>query len=61
MLELLWNLNATAGQTFVIVTHNHTIAQQMDRTVQLVDGKVIDAETATEKNGAMRHAKTPHK
>lgn len=41
VLELLWDLNATSGQTFVIVTHNQELAQQVDRIIQLVDGKVF--------------------
>lgn len=41
ILELLWELNSTSGQTFVIVTHNQELAQQVDRVVQLVDGKVV--------------------
>ena len=41
VLELLWDLNSTSGQTFIIVTHNQELAQQVDRVVQLVDGKVV--------------------
>ena len=41
VLELLWDLNSKSGQTFVIVTHNQELAQQVDRVVQLVDGKVF--------------------
>ena len=41
VLKLLWDLNAKSGQTFVIVTHNQELAQQVDRVVQLVDGKVV--------------------
>ena len=41
ILELLWDLNSTSGQTFVIVTHNQELAQQVDRVIQLVDGKVF--------------------
>ncbi len=51
VLELLWNLNAESGQTFVIVTHNQELAQRVDRIVQLIDGKVVDAKTAPEKSG----------
>ena len=40
VLQLLWDLNAKSGQTFVIVTHNRELAQQVDRIVELVDGKV---------------------
>ncbi len=41
ILELLWDLNAKSGQTFVIVTHNRELARQVDRVVELVDGKVV--------------------
>ena len=43
VLELLWDLNSNSGQTFVIVTHNRELAEQVDRIVQLVDGKVVDS------------------
>ena len=49
VLELLWDLNAKSGQAFVIVTHNQELAQQVDRVVQLVDGKVVDSETSRDK------------
>ncbi len=39
--ELLWDLNAKSGQTFVIVTHNSELAEQVDRVVKLADGKVV--------------------
>lgn len=39
--ELLWDLNAKSGQTFVIVTHNSELAEKVDRVVRLVDGKVV--------------------
>lgn len=41
ILKLLWDLNAKSGQTFVIVTHNRELARQVDRVVELVDGKVV--------------------
>ena len=41
VLELLWDLNSKSGQTFVIVTHNQELTQQVDRVVQLVDGKIF--------------------
>ena len=46
VLELLWDLNSKSGQTFVIVTHNPEVAQQVDRVVQLVDGEVINSGTS---------------
>ncbi len=41
ILKLLWDLNEKSGQTFIIVTHNRELARQMDRIVELVDGKVV--------------------
>ena len=41
VLELLWDLNSKSGQTFVIVTHNQELTQQVDRVIQLVDGKIF--------------------
>ena len=43
MLELLWDLNERLNQTLIVVTHNQAIAQQADRTIHLVDGKVADS------------------
>lgn len=50
MLELLWDLNAKSGQAFIIVTHNQELAQQVDRIVQLVDGKVVGSEASLGKS-----------
>ena len=41
VLELLWDLNSKSGQTFVIVTHNQELSQQVDRVIQLADGKAF--------------------
>ena len=40
--DLLWTLNDQFKQTFIIVTHNQTLAQRADRLIQLVDGQVYD-------------------
>jgi len=40
--DLLWTLNDQFNQTFIIVTHNQTLAQRADRLVQIVDGQVFD-------------------
>lgn len=42
--DLLWALNDQFDQTFIIVTHNQTLAQRADRLVQLVDGQVYEQE-----------------
>lgn len=38
--DILWSLNRDEGQTLVIVTHNHDLAAQADRIVELFDGKI---------------------
>jgi len=38
--KLLRRLNAARGQTFVVATHNSSLADKMDRILHLVDGKV---------------------
>ena len=38
--ETMLALNKTVGTSFVIVTHDHTIAQKMDRTLKLENGQL---------------------
>lgn len=38
--ELFFKLREQTGQTFVIVTHNPTLAQMADRTITIKDGKI---------------------
>lgn len=40
LIELIRKLNEEFKQTFVLVTHSQRIAQQMDRVMQLSEGKV---------------------
>lgn len=40
--DLIWDLRERLGQTFVIVTHNASLAERSDRTVQLVDGRIAE-------------------
>lgn len=39
--KLFFDLRDKLGQTFVIVTHDESLAQLTDRTIHLVDGRVI--------------------
>lgn len=39
--NLFFELRDKLGQTFVIVTHDENLASQTDRTIHLVDGKII--------------------
>ena len=38
--ELMWELVRKKNKTFVVVTHNHELAGQADRIIELVDGKI---------------------
>ena len=38
--ELFFKLREQTGQTFIIVTHNPTLAQMADRTITIKDGKI---------------------
>jgi lipoprotein-releasing system ATP-binding protein len=40
--NLFFDLRKTFGHTFVIVTHDESLAQLSDRTIRLKDGQVID-------------------
>ena len=43
--ELFFQLRRDLGQTFVIVTHDEAFAQQCDRCIHMVDGRISDEAT----------------
>lgn len=43
IMELLLNLNKDKGTTLIIVTHDPKIADQTQRVIRLVDGKIAEA------------------
>ncbi|MGG6544642.1 UNVERIFIED_CONTAM: ABC transporter ATP-binding protein [Prevotella sp. 15_C9] len=45
--RLFFELRDKFGQTFVIVTHDETLAQLTDRTIHLKDGLILDKEVVT--------------
>lgn len=47
VFELMLELNQTVGTALVVVTHDLKIAHRMDRIVELIDGKLIDATTSS--------------
>ena len=44
ILDLLLELNQALHISFVVVTHDPAIAARMDRTVKLIDGKLVDGQ-----------------
>jgi len=46
ILGLLRQINKEFGLTIVLITHEHEVAERAQRTVQIYDGQVRDAEVA---------------
>ena len=46
ILDLLGQLNAAAGTTIVVVTHDEHVAAQMRRQVRMLDGHIVSDTTA---------------
>jgi lipoprotein-releasing system ATP-binding protein len=44
VIKLIFELRKKYGQTFVIVTHNENFASQMDRTLKMVDGRIVNSQ-----------------
>jgi len=43
IVELMRGLNEERGLTFLIVTHDHSVGEQADRIVRMLDGQVVRA------------------
>ena len=54
IMELIVGLNEQNNQTFVIVTHDLTIAQSTHRIVNMLDGRIVE-ESRTERGRAVAH------
>jgi lipoprotein-releasing system ATP-binding protein len=49
--ELLLRLNRSRGITLLVVTHNERLAERMERTVRLADGRIEDSPTGIPVHG----------
>jgi lipoprotein-releasing system ATP-binding protein len=47
VFELMRQVSVASGTTFLLVTHNMSLAQRCDRIIELLDGKVIADQATT--------------
>jgi len=45
VFEVMRRFNRESGTTFLVVTHDHRIAERCDRIVELVDGRIVRDES----------------
>lgn len=57
--QLFFDLRRDLGQTFVIVTHDESLARLTDRTIHLRDGRIYQPEQENETNLSAPSSSTP--
>jgi putative ABC transport system ATP-binding protein len=53
IMDLLLRLNKEHNQTFVLVTHDHGIAQRTERIIRMQDGQIVSDERAANREAAV--------
>ena len=48
VLQLIANLRAQTGKTFIIATHDPVVASHADRSIRIVDGRIASIDTVAE-------------
>ncbi|MEQ1518354.1 MAG: ABC transporter ATP-binding protein, partial [Usitatibacteraceae bacterium] len=48
VFDLMRKINADRGATFLMVTHNLEMARRCDRTIELIDGRIVDGGVTME-------------
>ena len=47
VFELMRQVSVASGTTFLLVTHNMSLAQRCDRIIELLDGKIVVDQATT--------------
>lgn len=55
--RLIWDMSRNRGQTFVVVTHNESLAGQADRIVHIADGVIQAPKSGDRAENRGEHAK----
>ena len=42
VLDIIWDLQKKNGQTFIIVTHDESIAERATRRIRIIEGRIVD-------------------
>ena len=55
VIDLLFELQARAGTTLILITHNRALAGRCDRTVRLIDGRILANTDPPQPPGPPQH------
>ena len=47
VMQLLRQISRESGTAVLVVTHDYRMIEEVDRVIQLVDGRIVDAEIVT--------------
>src|SRR5208283_1412874 len=42
VLDIIWNLQKNMNQTFIIVTHDESIAERATRRIRIIEGRIVE-------------------
>ena len=46
-MQLLRQISRESGTAVLVVTHDYRMIEEVDRVIQLVDGRIVDAKIVT--------------
>jgi lipoprotein-releasing system ATP-binding protein len=59
VFEMMRQMNVDNGTTFLIVTHNMTLARRCDRIIEVVDGRIVAATRSAGEDLRFAHSRNP--